>query len=151
MHDWVHASEYYNKFFSWRLDFKVNDYLNFFSTTNFSYQYLPEAKAYLETSRTSTMELANFFSKFTRKHLCRSLFLIKLQTGFYPQCSPVNLLHISEQFFLRKGLLLYSSTSLKETTPTEVFSDEFCEVLKTSFLQNTSRQLSLLYGKMFYQ
>ena len=68
MHDWVHASEYYNKFFSWRLDFKVNDYLNFFSTTNFSYQYLPEAKAYLETSRTSTMELfANFFFKVYKK------------------------------------------------------------------------------------
>ena len=60
----------------------------FFSTINFFYQYLPEAKGYLELSRASTMEFfreKNFFAKFTRKHLCRSLFLIKLQTGLYPQ------------------------------------------------------------------
>ena len=38
-------------------------------TINFSYQYLPEAKAYLEPNRISTMELFRvfFFSKFTRK------------------------------------------------------------------------------------
>ena len=55
-----------------------------FSTINFSYQYLLEAKAYLQPGRTFTMELFRekkiiFFAKFTRKHLCRSLFLIKLQ------------------------------------------------------------------------
>ena len=39
--------------FFWRFPIKVNDFFNFFSTTNFSYQYLPEAKVYLETSRTT--------------------------------------------------------------------------------------------------
>ena len=32
--------------------FQVNTFSIFFSTINFSYQYLPEAKAYLEPSRT---------------------------------------------------------------------------------------------------
>ena len=56
----------------------------FFSTINFSYQYLPEAKAYLEPSQTSTMELFHenfFFAKLTSIHLFRSLFLIKLQVS----------------------------------------------------------------------
>ena len=39
--------------FFWRFPIKVNDFFNFFSTTNFSYQYLPEARVYLETSRTT--------------------------------------------------------------------------------------------------
>ena len=45
----------------------------------------------------------------------------------------------------------YPATSLKERTPTQVFSDEFCEILKTTFLPNTSRRLLLFYGKIFYQ
>ena len=45
----------------------------------------------------------------------------------------------------------YPATSLKERTPTQVFSDEFYEILKTTFLQNTSRRLLLFYGKIFYQ
>ena len=40
-----------------RFHIKFNDFLNFFSTSNFFYQYLPKAKTYLEPSRTSTMEL----------------------------------------------------------------------------------------------
>ena len=62
--------------------FQVDDFLNLFSTINFSYQYLNKAKAYLEPSRTSTTELfaKTFFCK-----ICRSLFLIMLQTGPYPQ------------------------------------------------------------------
>ena len=56
-----YASEYYNKFFAWRFQIKVDDFLNFFSTINFSYQYPPEAKAYLEPSRTSGMELFRDF------------------------------------------------------------------------------------------
>ena len=44
---------------------------------------------------------------------------------------------------------LYPATSLKERTPTQVFSGEFCEILKTPILQNTSRRLLLLYGKKF--
>ena len=57
-------------------------------TINFSYQYLPEAKAYLEPSRISTMELFRvfFFQNLQENlRLCQSLFLIKLQTGLYPQ------------------------------------------------------------------
>ena len=67
-----YASEYYNKFFSWRFQIKVDDFLNFFSTINFSYQYPPEAKAYLEPSGTSGMELFRdffFVGKFTRNYL----------------------------------------------------------------------------------
>ena len=62
--------------------FKVDDFLNLFSTINLSYQYLNKAKAYLEPSRTSTTKLfaKTFFCK-----ICRSLFLIMLQTGLYPQ------------------------------------------------------------------
>ena len=42
---------------------------------------------------------------------------------------------------------LYPANSLKERTPTQVISDEFCEILKAPFLQNTSRRLLLFYGK----
>ena len=31
-----------------------------------------------------------------------------------------------------------------------MFSDEFCELLKTTFLQNTSRRLLLFYGKKYF-
>ena len=41
---------------SWRFQIKVNGFFNFFSTTNFRYQYLPEAKAYLQPR--------SFFAKF---------------------------------------------------------------------------------------
>ena len=70
---------------------------------NFSYQYPPEAKVYLELSRTSAMELFReifFFQNFTRIHLCWSLFLIKLQA-------------------------FYTATLGKERTPIQVFSDTF--------------------------
>ena len=40
---------------------------------------------------------------------------------------------------------LYPAVSLKERTPIQVFSGEFCEILKTPFLQNTSRRLLLFY------
>ena len=40
---------------------------------------------------------------------------------------------------------LYLTTFLKEKTPIQLFSDEFCERYKTSFLQNTSSQLLLFY------
>ena len=58
--------------------------------------------------------------------------------------------------FKFKKLLSYlksaaSNLSKKERTPTQVFSGEFCEVLKRPFLHNTIRQLLLFYGKIFYQ
>ena len=89
---------------------------------NFSYQYLPEAKAYLEPTRTFYNGAKYCFCKIHKK-------------------APVLEPHF------RKVTGLYSATSLKERTPTEMFSGEFCEVLKTTFLQNTSRRLLLFYGK----
>ena len=87
-------------------------------------------------------------SKFTGEHPCLSVMSIKLLCRFIEitlchGCSPVNLLHIFRTPFLKNTsgrLLLYAATSLKERTPTKVFSEEFWEVLKTPFLQNTSRQ-----------
>ena len=188
------------QFFLWRFHFKVNEFLNFFSTINFSYKYLPEAKVYLEPSRTSRMELFAIFSpkihkktpthvsfywsyrqvsilrisssemfceksalkicsKFTGEQACRSVISIKLFRNFIEiaicnWCYPVNLLHIFRTPFSKNisgGLLLYPATSLKEKTPTQVLSDEFCEVLKTPFLQNISKQLFMFYGKIFSQ
>ena len=34
---------------------------------------------------------------------------------------------------------LYPATLLKEKTPMQVFSDEYCEIFRTVSLQNTSR------------
>ena len=50
---------------------------NFFSTVNFSYQYPPEAKAYLEPSRTPAIKLFRKIFYFCEIHK-KSLFLIKL-------------------------------------------------------------------------
>ena len=108
---------------------KVNDFLNFFSTINLSYQYPTEAKAYLEPSRTSAVEPLREFFIFCKIH---------------------NKTQESEPLF-NKVIGFYPATSLKEWTPIQVFSDEFCEILKTPFLQNTSRRLLLLYEKIFYQ
>ena len=52
--------------------FKVIDFLNLFSTINFSYQYLNKAKAYLEPSWTSTTEL--FRENIFLQNLPESLF-----------------------------------------------------------------------------
>ena len=71
-------------FFTWRFQIKVNYFFNFFSMINFSYQYLLEAKVYLEPSRTfynGAFSRNIFFAKLTRKQLCRSLILIKLQVS----------------------------------------------------------------------
>ena len=38
----------------------------------------------------------------------------------------------------------------EERTPTQVFFTEFGEILKTRFLQNTSRRLLLIYGKKYF-
>ena len=64
MFDWVLNTPLNTiNFFFWRFQIKVNDFFNFFSTINFSYQYLPETKAYLEPSRTfyNGVVFANFF------------------------------------------------------------------------------------------
>ena len=46
---------------------------------------------------------------------------------------------------------LHSATLRKGKSPTQVFSDEFCEIFKTPYLQNTSGQLFPIYEKIFYQ
>ena len=50
-----------------------------------------------------------------------------------------------------KVIGFYPATSLNERTPIQTFSDDFCEILKTPFLQNTFRRLLLFYEKIFYQ
>ena len=106
---------------------KLMTFSIFFSTINFSYQYLPEAKVYLEPSRT-------FYNEALLRNIY--LFLCKIHKK-----TPVLESHFN------KVTGLYPATSLKERTPTQVFSGEFCEILKTPFLQNTSRRLLLFYGK----
>ena len=106
---------------------KLMTFSIFFSTINFSYQYLPEAKVYLEPSRT-------FYSEALLRNIY--LFLCKIHKK-----TPVLESHFN------KVTGLYPANSLKERTPTRVFSDEFCQILKTPFLQNTSRRLLLFYGK----
>ena len=107
-----YASEYDNNFFP---DVSKLELMTFriFLTIHFSYQRLPEAKAYLEPSRTSAMELFRekkfFFEKISRKSLCGSLFLIKLQASIL-------------QLHLMKG-----------HQQAEVFSDEFCKIFRTPF------------------
>ena len=109
----------------WRFQIKVNDFFNFFSMINFSYQYLPEPKAYLEPTRTFDNGAKYCFCKIHKK-------------------APVLKPHF------RKVTGLYSATSLKKRTPTQMFSGEFYEILKTTFLQNTSRRLLLFYGKKYF-
>ena len=111
--------------FSWRFQIKVNDVFNFFSTINSPYQYLPEAKAYSEPSRT-----------FYNGAFSRNIVFCKIHKK-----TPVLGSHIN------KVIGLYPAISLNGRTPTQVFSLEFCEILKTPFLQNTSRRLLLFYGK----
>ena len=126
MFDWVlNTSEYYNNFFSWRFQIKVNEFFKFFSTINFSYQYLPETKAYLEPSRT-----------FYNGAFSRNIFFSRIHKK-----TPV----LESNFNKVTGV--YPATSLKKRTPTQVFSGEFCEILNTPLLQNTSRWLRLFYGK----
>ena len=62
--------------------------------------------------------------KFTRNQLYWSLFLINLQVSIL-------------------------KTLLKEKSPMQVFSDDFCKINKTPFLQYTSRRLLPFYGKYF--
>ena len=129
MFDWVLNTPLNTiKNFFWYFQIKVNDFFNFFSTISFSYQYLPEAKVYLERSQkfyNGAWEILRNIFFFCRIH----------------KKTPVL------EFHFNKVTGLYPATSLKERTPTQVFSDEFCEILKTPFLQNTSRWLLLFCGK----
>ena len=88
MFDWVLNTPLNTiKKFFWYFQIKVNDFFNFFSTISFSYQHLPEAKVYLERNRkfsNGAWEILRnifFFAEFTRKHLCWSFILIKLQVS----------------------------------------------------------------------
>ena len=119
-----YASQYYNIFFRDVSKLKLITFSIFFSTINFSYQYLPEAKAFLEPS------LTILSGAFSENNFCK----IHEKTS------------VLESHF-NKVAGLYPATLQKERTPTQVFSNEFCEILQTSSLQNTSRWLLLFYGR----
>ena len=57
--------------------------------------------------------------------------------------------HVPDSLF-NKIIGVYPATSLKERTPIQVFSDEFCEILKITSLQSTSRRLLLFCEKIFF-
>ena len=119
-----YASEYYNIFFRDVSKLKLMTFSIFFSTINFSYQYLPEAKSFLEPTQT-ILSGALSENNFCKIHERTSV--------------------LESHFNKVRGL--YPATLLKERTPTQVFSSEFCEILQTSSLQNTFRQLLLFYGR----
>ena len=118
MFDWVLNTPLntITNFFLTRFQIKVNDFFNFFSPFNFSYLYLPEVKAYLQLSRTTTMALLTFFFTIHKKTTVQESLFNKI-AGLCP------------------------AASLKERTPKQVFSDEFCEILKTEHLQATASVL----------
>ena len=58
---------------------------------------------------------------------------------------------VFEKTLVAESLGFYSVTLLKERTPIQMFSHDFCKILKTSFLENTSRRLLLFYENRFYQ
>ena len=97
--------------FFWRFQIKVNDFFNFFSTINCSYQYLPEAKAYLEP----TWTLYN-------RVFSQNIFLSKIHKK-----TPVLESHF------HKVIGLYAAISLKERTPRQVFSAIFARYLRHIF------------------
>ena len=119
---------------------------------NFSYQYLPEAKVYLEPSRTfynGAFSRNIFFAKLTRKQLCRSLILIKLQVsilqlhwkkGLQHSCFLMNFARYLRHLFYR-------------TPP----GDCFCSTEKIFYQQNSkepshrqNKNLITLYIKSSY-
>ena len=79
---------------------------------------IPEAKVYLQSSRTSATE---FFQE-------------------YPFFYKIYKKTIVPEFF-NKVAGNYPATSLKERTPTQVFSDEFCKILNTPFVKPHSHLL----------
>ena len=84
---------------------------NFFSTVNFSYQYPPEAKAYLEPSRIPAMKLFREIFYFCEIH----------------KKAPV------PQSLFNKVIGFFPATSLKESTPIKVLSDKFPRYLRHLF------------------
>ena len=77
MFDWVLNTPLNTiKKFFWYFQIKVNDFFNFFSTISFSYQYLPEAKVYLEPSRkfyNGAWEILRnvfFFLQYSQENTC---------------------------------------------------------------------------------
>ena len=115
------------KFFSWRFQNKVNDFLSLFSVINFPCQQLPEAKAYLEPSQT-----------FYNGAFSRNIFFSKIHKK-----KPVLESHIN------KVTGLYTAILLKERTPTQVFSGEFSEMPETFFTERLQVTTSVLQKKDF--
>ena len=108
--------------FSWPFHIKVNDFLSFPTST------CQRLRRIYNPVEHSTMELFReifFFEKFTQENTCARSHFNKV-AGLYP------------------------AASLKERTPTQVLSSEFCEILKAPFLQSFSRLLLLLYRKNIF-
>ena len=96
---------------------RINYDVNHYPVNSIILYNLPEAKVYLELSRTSTMELfCNFF--------------------FFFFCNIYEKTPVPESLF-NKLTGLYSATSLKDRTPSQMLSDGFCEILKTRFFYRT--------------
>ena len=115
MFDWVLNTPLNTiKNFFWRFQIKVNDFFNF------SYQYLPETKVYLDSSWKSYNGafLRNIFfvAKFT-KHLCWSLILMKLQVSILQLHWKKGLQHRC----LLMNLAIYLRHSLYRTPPGNYF------------------------------
>ena len=93
-------------------------FLNFSSTVNFSYQYPPEAKVYLELSRTSTTEFfrEKLFRKIYKKTPVLESLFIEV-TGLYSATSLKGLQH---RFFLM-NLVRYLRHLFYRTPPDDCF------------------------------
>ena len=85
-------------------------------------------------------------SKFTEKHPCRSVILIKLQSNFIEiallqhGCSPVNLLHIFRTLFIRTTMegCLWSSSRISTISSTLSIRRFIPHFIKISFFQKYS-------------
>ena len=74
--------------------------LNFFSTINFIYQYLPEAKAYLKPSWTSTIEV--FFAIFFLKNSQVSILQLHWKKGLSHTTPPGDFFCTTGKYFTNK-------------------------------------------------
>ena len=106
----------------------------------------------------STLKLMTFWICFQRltfpTNTCQRLRVFRTYNGafrdFFCVCKIYKKTPVPESLFNKVTDRSPSSISCnftKERTLTQMFSDEFCKVLQTPFLHNTSRQLLLFYRK----
>ena len=110
----------------------------------------------------STLKLMTFWICFQRltfpTNTCQRLRVFRTYNGAFPRfsllcvcvCKIYKKTPVPESLFNKvtdRSPLSISFNFTKERTLTQMFSDEFCKVLQTPFLHNTSRQLLLYYRK----